>query len=250
MTTIKKLTNLLDNPEKQIVATKFVYDNLWEVFEITLYAPVTTSKGYVELPIRIYPTERQRGIVGLIEGLLEATNQLQVATPLEDKDYLEAILTLDSPEVTYSKKRAPKGLLETINLHSLVETNPEEDEATLDISLTFSGTDIIGAHSLFMGKTLRKSELAQYLYDTFTGAYDRVPKFIRATSSGLEYRMYPDNDVSKVTLIGNNLVIRGRGDETIALDMMKLTGEVKLTHNGYVIVLTNKKSKEEVTIHV
>lgn len=250
MTTIKKLTNLLENPDKQIVATKFVYDNLWEVFETTLYAPVTTSKGYVELPLRIYPTERQRSIVGLIEGLLEATNQLQVGKPLEDTDYLEAILTLDNPEVTYTKKRAPRGLLETVNLHSIVDTDSEEDKATLDISLTFSGTDIVGAHSLFMGKDLRKSELAQYLYDTFTGAYDRVPKFIRATSSGLEYRMYPDNDVSKITLIGNNLVIRGRGDETIALDMTKLTGKVKLTHNGYIIILVNKRNKEEVIIHV
>ena len=74
MTTIKKLDNLLDNQDKQVIAAKFIYDNLWEVFETTLYAPVTTSKGLIEVPLRIYPTERQRGILGLIESLLEVSN--------------------------------------------------------------------------------------------------------------------------------------------------------------------------------
>ena len=248
MTTIRKLNNLLDNQDKQVIATKFTYDNLWEVFETTLYAPVTTSKDVIEVPIRIYPTDRQRGIVGLIEALLEISNQAQVDAPLEDRDHIDIIFTIESPELDYIRKKAPRGLLETIALKWQIKT---DDELTdLEIDLTFATKNVVGAHSLFMGKTLRNSELAQYLYDTLTGSYDRVPKFIRATSNSLEFRLYPDNDVSKVTLIGNNLVIRGKGDETIALDMTKLSGIVKVTHNGYIIILTSKKEKEEVIIYV
>lgn len=249
MTTIKKLDNLLDNPEKQVIAAKFTYDNLWEVFETTLYAPVTTSKDVIEVPLRIYPTERQRGILGLIESLLEISNQAQIDTPLEDREYIDLIFTIDNAELDYRRKKLPKGLLETIAINWQVATE-EEEPTNLEIDLSFTTKNVIGAHSLFMGKTLKKSELAQYLYDTLTGSYDRVPKFIRATSNSLEFRLYPDNDISKVTLIGNSLVIRGKGDETIALDMTKLTGNVKVTHNGYIIVLTSKKEKEEVTIYV
>lgn len=249
MTTIKKLDNLLDNQDKQVIATKFTYDNLWEVFETTLYAPVTTSKGLIEVPLRIYPTERQRGILGLIESLLEVSNQAQVDTPLEDRDYIDLIFTIENPELDYRRKKAPRGLLETIAIKWQVTTD-DGDPTSLEVDLSFTTKNVIGAHSLFMGKTLRNSELAQYLYDTLVGSYDRVPKFIRATSKSLEFRLYPDNDMSKVTLIGNNLVIRGKGDETIALDMTKLTGNVKVTHNGYIIVLTSKKEKEEVVIYV
>lgn len=234
MTTIRKLNNLLDNQDKQVIATKFTYDNLWEVFETTLYAPVTTSKDVIEVPIRIYPTDRQRGIVGLIEALLEISNQAQVDAPLEDRDHIDIIFTIESPELDYIRKKAPRGLLETVALKWQIKTDDEPTD--LEIDLTFATKNVVGAHSLFMGKTLRNSELAQYLYDTLTGSYDRVPKFIRATSNSLEFRLYPDNDVSKVTLIGNNLVIRGKGDETIALDMTKLSGIVKVTHNGLSLI--------------
>lgn len=235
MTTLRKLNNLLDNNDKQIVATQLIYDNLEEIFEVALFAPVTTAKSYIEVPLRIYPTERQRPITGAIEALLELENIAQVTQPLGDNDYLEVTLTLSDYELSYETEEAPRGLLETLFIKTAIG---EEKDTPVLLGLTFTRNQVIGAHSLFMGKDLVESELAQYLYNTFVGKYDRTPKFIRALGSSIEARLYPDNRTSNITLIGDNLVVRGRGEATLAFNMRKLTGVVTITRDGYLITLS------------
>lgn len=235
-TTIRKLNNLLDNQEKRILASQFVYDKLEEVFEVVLFAPVTTDKSYIEVPLRIYPTERQRAITGALEALLELENIAQVTQPLGDNDYLEVTFTITDYELSYETEKAPNGLLETLYIKTFIG---EDKDVPILLGLTFSENKVIGVHSLFMHKVLAESVLAQYLYNTFVGKYDRTPKFIRAVSGSIEARLYPDNRTSNVTLIGDNLVVRGRGESTLGFNMRNLTGEVTITQEGYLVTLSD-----------
>lgn len=239
MTTYKTVDKLLE--ENKVLAFQFRYDNSQEVLEATLYGPVTPTKETIELPIRFYPTERQRNYLAIISAAMELDNNFTVTKPLEDSDYLEGILILDNPVYKLDKLKTPKGVLKVIVVDALVGS---EKDVAIKVSMVVSNAPVIGIHSMYMGKKLTKNVLAQYIYYSLAGKLDRTPKFIRAVSGPIEARIYPDNTLDNILVVNSNLVIRGKGNSTLGLDMATLKGEVKMTSSGYVIVLTDRKGNE------
>lgn len=245
--TLTKLANQV-NGDNKLVATQFMYDNLDDVFETTVNGPISVSKGSVEIPMRIYPIERQRGITEVIAGIMETEEVSYVNKELGEDAYLDMIVTLDNPKVQYLHRKLPKGYVHILKVTKMIGS---DEDIELTFIFTFSEKLVLGAHSLFVNHELSGNELAIYLYETFIGAYSNVPKFARLTMGTYETRVYPDNKLDAISIVNNRFIIRATGEATLAIDMSNAVGEVKVTHDGYIILVKDTSNPDiEVQIYV
>lgn len=245
--TLTKLSNQLKGTN-QLISTQFRYDRLDDVFEVVLYDVATVSKSTLDVPLRIYPTERQRASVGLIEDIMHTEEIAYVNKPLVDDDYTDVLISLEKPVVKYRELDTPTSKLHQIEVTKIIG---DKEDVTITLVFTFSEEHVLNAQSLFAKskEPLVGSELGQYLYDTFMGMYDRTPKLISVKSSYTETRLYPDNRLSSLMLVNNTLAIVGAGEASVGIDLEDAVGEVSITATGYIITI-EYPNETEVIIYV
>ena len=248
--TLTKLANQIKGSH-QLISTQFFYDTLDEVFEVALYDTLSISKGALEVPLRIYPIERQRAAVKIIGDIVSTEDVAFINGELGEAESLEVIFSLDKPEVSYREMGTPGGKLHQLQVTKLIG---DSKDVTLKFVFTFSENQVLNAHSLFAkGGDLSGSELAQYLYDTFMGVYDRAPKFITVRNEFTETRLYPGNRITAVNLVNDMLAITGNGEATLGISLEGAVGKVTAGgSDGYIISIeySNKSNETEVTIYV
>lgn len=245
--TLTKLLNQLKG-DNQLVSTQFIYDNLDEVFEVTLYDTIGITSGVLDVPLRVYPTEVQRDTTTLIGSILSTEEVAFIHHSLDDTDYLDVLLSLEKPDVQYRELTTPSGKLHQLKVTKLIG---DKQDVTLTVIFNFSERQVLNAQSLYAktSKPLTGSLLGQYLYDTFIGQLDRTPKLVVAHSKYTENRLYPSNTFSGITLVNNTLVIRGLGEATIGIDLLTAKGHVEITQTGYIITI-EYENEEVIMIYV
>lgn len=248
--TLTKLANQIKGSH-QLISTQFFYDTLDEVFEVALYDTLSISDGALEVPLRIYPIERQRAAVKIIGDIVSTEDVAFINGELGETESLEVIFSLDKPEVSYREMGTPGGKLHQLQVTKVIG---DSKDVTLKFVFTFSENQVLNAHSLFAkGGDLSGSELAQYLYDTFMGVYDRTPKFVTVRDDVSEMRLYPGNRITAVNLVNDMLAITGNGEATLGISLEGAVGKVTAGgSDGYIISIEypNKSNEMEVTIYV